>query len=182
MRLNRRNVLAGLGTIVAGGGAALGTGAFSSVEADRTVNISIADDNDSALLALDADGSSDLVTNDGGSGSDLKFNLDNLNDNATTKVEPAFTITNNGGQDVGVKVQAINTDDGDSVVGAFSFTSAANGHDLTSAPGTGEDGNLASNDPSESVTVNMSIDSDTGAPADANVIQIVADEQDYDVE
>ncbi|MFP9060151.1 hypothetical protein ACLI4R_06420 [Natrialbaceae archaeon A-chndr2] len=41
-------MLIGLGTIVAGGGAALGTGAFSTVEAQRSVNVNIIDEDDIA--------------------------------------------------------------------------------------------------------------------------------------
>lgn len=41
MRLSRRNVVVGLGTIVAGGGAALGSGAFSSTEAQRELEVNI---------------------------------------------------------------------------------------------------------------------------------------------
>ena len=47
--MNRRSVLAMLG--IAGTGAAVGTGAFSSAEAQRTVNISVANE-DEAILAL----------------------------------------------------------------------------------------------------------------------------------
>lgn len=50
--MNRRQLLAGLGAAAAGGGAALGTGAFTSVEADRSVNVSVADE-DQAYLAID---------------------------------------------------------------------------------------------------------------------------------
>lgn len=183
MKLNRRNVLVGLGTIVAGGGAALGTSAFSSVEADRTIDISVAND-DSAFLALDATDNSGLVTNSGGAGNELEFNLEKLNDNATTKVEPAFTITNNGGQDVGVHVQAMNDTD-NTTVEAFNFTSQSEqseGDDLTNSPGEDEDGNLAAGDPGESVTVNMVITSDdTHTPTGADTVEIIADEEDYSV-
>ena len=41
MRMNRRNVIVGLGTIVAGGGAALGTGAFSTATANRTLKVNV---------------------------------------------------------------------------------------------------------------------------------------------
>lgn len=47
--MRRRTLLASLGVAAAGG--AVGTGAFTSVEASRTVNVSIADE-DTALLAL----------------------------------------------------------------------------------------------------------------------------------
>lgn len=44
MKLNRRNVLIGLGGLTIGGGALLGSGAFSSIEAERTVEVEITDD------------------------------------------------------------------------------------------------------------------------------------------
>lgn len=49
--MKRRNLLAAIG-VTAAGSAAVGTGAFTSVEADRTVNVTIADE-DEALLALE---------------------------------------------------------------------------------------------------------------------------------
>lgn len=178
MRTNRRNLLIGLATATVGGGAAFGSGAFSQVEADRTVNISVTDDNNSStLLQLSANADTALVTNDGNSSSELKFNLDNLNDNAVTTVSPAFTVTNNGGQNVAVRVRAMDTDAStDAEVGAFSFTSNTNGNDMTTYPASGDDNNLTSGG---SVTVDMQVDSDTGTPTDANVIRIEADESKY---
>jgi hypothetical protein len=44
MKMSRRNVLAGLGGLAVGGGALLGSGAFSSVEATRDVEVNILDD------------------------------------------------------------------------------------------------------------------------------------------
>jgi len=44
MKLNRRNTIIGLGTIVAGGGAALGSGAFSSTEATRDLEVNVVTD------------------------------------------------------------------------------------------------------------------------------------------
>ena len=49
--MNRRNVLIGLGGLVAGGGALIGTGAFDTVEAERTVSVETAGDA-AALLAF----------------------------------------------------------------------------------------------------------------------------------
>lgn len=105
MRMNRRNVLVGLGTIVAGGGAALGTGAFSSVEADRTVSVETAGDG-SAFLQLSGDG--EYITND--NSGELTLNLgqvnngDGFNENAKTVVNDIVTVTNNAadGEDITV--------------------------------------------------------------------------------
>ncbi|MFP8889647.1 hypothetical protein ACLI4U_07730 [Natrialbaceae archaeon A-CW2] len=89
MRLNRRNVLIGLGTIVAGGGAALGTGAFSSVEATRTVDVTTAGDS-GGLVAMNISGALE-----GEDGNTIEFDLDNLNIDAVTRFQNAFDVTNN---------------------------------------------------------------------------------------
>ncbi|WP_440763385.1 hypothetical protein [Natronorubrum sp. DTA7] len=102
MRMNRRNVLVGLGTIVAGGGAALGTGAFSSVEADRTVDLGVNDDSSALLkIAEHSEGSAIVGTEDGGDATVLTLDEQSLNENATTRFNQAITITNDGTQDVG---------------------------------------------------------------------------------
>ncbi len=100
MKMNRRNVLVGLGTIVASGGAALGTGAFSSVEADRTVNLQTSGDS-SALLQLDPAGTQNVASQ---TGDTLEFDQHSVNENARTEFQPGFTITNNGDNSVGVYI------------------------------------------------------------------------------
>jgi len=55
--MRRRRFLAGLTGVAAGGASAIGTGAFSSLSADRTVTVKVEDDDD-AYLTLDP--SSDL--------------------------------------------------------------------------------------------------------------------------
>lgn len=103
MKMNRRNVLVGLGTIVAGGGAALGTGAFTSVEADRTVSVQTAGDA-SAFLSLsparaageyvDDSGDAIEIVLDGSSSADGS----GLNENAVSRFEDLVTVTNQGTQ------------------------------------------------------------------------------------
>ncbi|AGB38184.1 hypothetical protein [Natronococcus occultus] len=95
MRLNRRNTLIGLGTIVAGGGAALGTGAFSTVEADRNVDIETDGDGDALLeLRIESETLSGDNENDV-----IEFALDNLNEDATTRFNDALVIGYNGDED-----------------------------------------------------------------------------------
>lgn len=53
--MRRRTLVAGLGSLVASGSLAVGTGAFSSTSAERRVSVSVAQD-DQALLALDDNG------------------------------------------------------------------------------------------------------------------------------
>lgn len=126
MRLNRRNVLIGIGTVAVGSGAALGSGAFTQVSAERTMTVDVAGDAN-AFLALEAVASTSAVTDTGGTDSnELEIDLSDsltgaagqgVNDNATTyigelddTVSPptiptaAFTITNNGADPVDVSV------------------------------------------------------------------------------
>ena len=97
-----------MGSLAAGGAAAMGTGAFTSVNAERTVDVEIAGDANAYLgltRASEEDGDSgagqeanaEYVEYDNG---ELKLVFDQLNDNATTKFDDLFDIVNNGTQDV----------------------------------------------------------------------------------
>ncbi|MFO7925507.1 MAG: hypothetical protein ACQET5_13420 [Halobacteriota archaeon] len=118
--MNRRNVLIGLGGLVAGGGALLGTGAFTTVEAERTVTVNTAGDA-GALLAFEASGDgvdSDVVTTDNdllvidfdaAANDGEGVNLDALTTVGEVSGDPidsldtaALTITNNGAQTVDI--------------------------------------------------------------------------------
>ena len=57
--MKRRNFIVGLGATAAGGTAVLGSGAFSSVEGERTVTVETADDNDAYLRLTEGDGARD---------------------------------------------------------------------------------------------------------------------------
>ena len=92
---NRRSVLIGLGGLVAGGGALLGTGAFTTVEAERTVNVQTAGDA-SAFLGLTParDGDEFVSETDGTIQIDLDgtdADADGLNQNAKTTCAPRAT-------------------------------------------------------------------------------------------
>jgi hypothetical protein len=96
----RRNVLLGAGALLAGGGAVLGTGAFTTVQAERTINVETAGDGN-AFLGLD--------TIDGSPNSDdfaeitdgtLEVTIDSVNLNAITHIDRVFQVTNNGSQPV----------------------------------------------------------------------------------
>jgi hypothetical protein len=112
MKMNRRQALIGIGSLAVGSGAALGSGAFTQVEATRTVDASVVGDS-TALLGLIA-GSSSAVTNEGNNGQlriDLSGNggSSGVNDEAVTTIgevsgttssadgvtSEAFTIENN---------------------------------------------------------------------------------------
>jgi len=110
MSMNRRNVLVGLGAIVASGGAALGTGAFSSVEANRDVTIETSAD-DGALLEIRGHPNyggtaSDYVTNGtAGSGTTNTTAISigegassGVNENALTEFAGLLEVVNQGTQ------------------------------------------------------------------------------------
>ena len=115
--MNRRNVLIGLGGVVAGGGALLGTGAFTTVEAQRTVSIDTAGDAD-AFLGLEV--RSDLESSTDNNGLiqlDLSSaNASGLNRQARTVLDKVLLVENNGtqsGVDIGFTVDVT---DGDSTL------------------------------------------------------------------
>jgi len=64
--MKRRRFITGLGALAGAGGLALGSGAFTSVSAARTVTVDVADD-DQAFLALDQRGSGKRSVTDGSS-------------------------------------------------------------------------------------------------------------------
>jgi hypothetical protein len=102
MAMNRRNVLIGLGTVAAGGGAVLGTGAFSTVEAQRTVTLESTGD-DSANLGLTPGSGAGEIVDDGSN--QITFDEKDLNENALTTYTDALQIANNdAGETIGVWV------------------------------------------------------------------------------
>ena len=120
-----------MGTV--GGGAAVvtGTGAFTSVTADRTVNVEVAGDA-SALLAIEGTGEhSDYIDNSDGNG---EFGIDlsggsasGVNADAITVVEDLFKVTNQGTQEVNLDVTPL----------AFVDTSGPNVLGVLVVPSTG---------------------------------------------
>jgi hypothetical protein len=99
--MNRRKFTVGLGSLATAGAAAIGTGAFTSVEANRSIEVDVANDAN-AFFSLEGDGeyvseSGDTIvialggptTSGGGEG---------FNDNAKTEVEEVVTIRNQGTQ------------------------------------------------------------------------------------
>ena len=115
---NRRNVLIGLGGLVAAGGAALGTGAFTTVEAQRTVTIDTAGDAD-AFLGLEVRSDLEADTDNNGL---IQLDLSNavnasgLNRQARTVLDKVLLVENNGtqsGVDIGFTVDVT---DGDSTL------------------------------------------------------------------
>ncbi|AGB30264.1 Protein of unknown function (DUF1102) [Natrinema pellirubrum DSM 15624] len=115
--MKRRSVLVSLGTIVAGGGAALGTGAFSSVEAERTVTVETAGDANAFLALTPASGASDYVDDTGDTiVIDISGNSEGatgVNQNSLTSFDALVTVTNQGTNDVDSVTLTIQGDNGE---------------------------------------------------------------------
>lgn len=130
--MNRRTAILGLGGLVAGGGAAMGTGAFTSVEAERDVDVTLTGDLESYLaLQPVQDGNVDdpddreLESRTPEAQSDpfaavdestgrLTLNVTALNADAVTVIPNLFEIRHQGvnGRDVTVHIEqnGANTD------------------------------------------------------------------------
>lgn len=127
MRMNRRKLLLGLGSLATLTGGAIGTGAFSTVSASRDAEISVATDAQ-AYLTLDAtDSSSELIGQQSGNGT-IAFDFaggsvnssvtpsgSGLNPESTTTVPNAFEVYNHGTETVSVKAEIPKDGFGDSI-------------------------------------------------------------------
>jgi len=108
--MKRRNVLAALGMMSGGAAIASGTGAFTSVAADRDVAVEVAGDAD-AYLALTGIGPNDeyVTTTNGELGLDLTGSNptgaggQGVNADAITVIEDVIEVRNQGTQEVEVE-------------------------------------------------------------------------------
>lgn len=97
--MKRRTILIGLGAVVAGGGAALGTGAFTTVEAERSVSVNVAEDS-RALVGIDVNDRYGGQNDNGVAEFDLQSNVfagSGFNPQGKTILYAALAITNNSG-------------------------------------------------------------------------------------
>jgi hypothetical protein len=104
--MNRRTFLATLGT-AAGTSAAVGTGAFTSVSANRSVSVQVADDADAFLAMTPSNGpNGDYASSNDGElvvqldGSDETPPGDGVNDDAVTELFDVFRVRNQGTQPI----------------------------------------------------------------------------------
>lgn len=167
----RRNILFGVGAMVAAGGAALSTGAFSTVTAERTVSVQTAGDADAFLslepaagangaFVTETDGTIQLNIDSNAAGEATTDNGVGLNKKAKTTFYNLVTVTNNGSQDV-TSLTLEMSDSSDSNAGnLFKFTvdektlaNANNGADIL-----GSNGADTSLSPGSSVTFGLIID------------------------
>ncbi|WP_233125222.1 hypothetical protein [Halorubrum sp. SD683] len=101
-----------MGALGGGGAVVTGTGAFTSVEANRDVSVQVADDTDALLrMAAAGEGNDEYVTTNGGElGIDLTSDNPTaaggkgVNTDAVTVIADLFEIQNQGTQEVEVEV------------------------------------------------------------------------------
>lgn len=105
MKLNRRNALIGLGAIATGGGALFGSGAFSTVEANREVQIGVTGDS-SANLGLAANNTDIANDSGGGANNQVAINGNAFNPDATTEYDDAFDVTNNASNEIYLAIES----------------------------------------------------------------------------
>jgi len=115
--MERRKFLAGVGSLAAGSAAAMGTGAFTSVQAERDITVDVVGDS-SALLGIQPHPSS--PNSQYASTTDGEVSLDftstdaasdtGLNDKAKVNIEDVLQITNNGTEGVYVTVKLEDAD------------------------------------------------------------------------
>ena len=117
--MERRKFTIGLGALATGSAAAVGSGAFTSVTADRDLTVEVADDSDAYLRLESMEGpnaneyvnegdgilSIDIGAIDGDDGGD------GVNQNATTVIRDLFSIQNQGTQEVVVFADGFPEDD-----------------------------------------------------------------------
>lgn len=198
MRVTRRNVLLGLGSLSATVGGVFGSGAFSSVEATRSVNVQTSDDS-TALLSFEANKLSDadggtpedkngiIVTDspDGADTSVIKLKQTDLNERATTTFKNALKVTNDSNKNVGLSVDSSKTEyDGDTsekdlVGSALDIKTGQSGSSIV-----GSEGNNAVNladGASVTLTIVVDLQNHTGAEiGDIDSIVFAARQEDYD--
>ena len=139
--MERRKFVIGAGALATGSAAAMGTGAFSSVEADRNLEAEVVSD-DGAYLGVNA--TSDYAEN---TGDGIEFTFDQLNPDSLTEFVDVFEFENSGSQDIRVFVD--NTDipselnfrmfpseDGDGGVGG-TLTGSGGTTDIPPSPNVG---------------------------------------------
>jgi len=103
MKSNRRSVLIGLGALTVGGGAVFGTGAFSSVEAEREVTVETTGDA-SALLQFSEPNEYDGFDLEGAEDGAATLVFSDLNEDADTTFDGALELENTGSQTVGLSI------------------------------------------------------------------------------
>lgn len=172
--MQRRKFITGLGAMVTGSAAAMGTGAFNFANVERDMTIATAGD-DSAFLALESE--SEYTNNDGDT---LAFDFETdengsgINAGSDYSFTGIFSIENQGSQSVGVWIE--DNDDGNDDVA--SWYAAPSDDNPTWDNSIEDSGNAYALSPGDKVYVNLVVltRSDDNAASDLpDQINVVAD-------
>lgn len=120
--MRRRKLIAGLGAAV-GGSTALGTGAFTSVDADRPVSVNVADE-DQAYLALDeldgityenatfaSQNTKNQISIDIDDGNGTQDSSDGVGRDSIYEFDNVFQVKNQGTQKITVSIEELTDSD-----------------------------------------------------------------------
>lgn len=171
--MERRKFLLGVGSLTAASAAAMGTGAFSYVRADRNMSVNVKGDS-KAYLKLAS--TSEYASENSGQ-LELEFDGSNdqngkgLNKDADSRFDKVFEIKNQGTNDVRVSIQDVNPD----VVGFYEGTDFSDAGLLNGGAGN----QLPVLEPGESIKVSMIFwlrDDDNGEGDIPDEIGIVAEQ------
>lgn len=119
--MERRKFVVGLGSLAAGGAAAMGTGAFSRVSSERTMSVQAVKDDDAYLGLKETDSPNESYV-DFDDDNHLRIRLDGdnktegggigVNSDSTTVVKDLFKIVNQGKQKIHLFVYKIGPNPG----------------------------------------------------------------------
>ena len=183
MKLNRRSVLFGLGTISVSVGGIFGSGAFSSVEATRTVEINTTNDAGAILtFAANSPGGDNIIATEDVNGSTLiKIKQSNLNEQATTRFDGALTVTNGGGKDVGLSVDPSQSTDTNNLIGSVLDIQDTNGNTIVDGTNAGDNAVDVGSTMSVDLTIEVDLrNGNSGSAIDTiNTIVFAAREGDH---
>lgn len=116
MGITRRNTIIGLGALAGGTGVLAGSGAFTAVEAQRSVSINTSGD-ENALLRIRVNDEDYAGIADGGNDT-IVLNVENLNLNARTRFDAALEIEPTADSDQGPwAIDILDDFEGSSLVG-----------------------------------------------------------------
>ena len=112
--MKRRKFMVGVGSLAAGGAAAMGTGAYkgANVEAERTVNVEFEGDTGAYLQLIPSSQFAETVSNDqggteGAGNPVLQVQVERLNVNANTRLNEVFEVRNTTGHEVDLTITEV---------------------------------------------------------------------------
>lgn len=166
------------------GGAVLGSGAFSQVEADRDVSVTLADDSVAYLTMSAGSGSGEFVDETGNAIAfdfgDLGENYgDGLNDTAVSSFDSLLNLENAGTNDVEVSFSVADADGADTPEGIRLYTGSATDDsdtDLTGVSLAAFDDSGTEQVEAESVEVGFEIDTNVIETTGTYTVTITATE------